>query len=125
MNLEMVKMASETIGKMSPEEFQKMLKVASSLTTNQTPQLATTNCSAQISENGFQSDIGSSSRLQSDIGERNFEDAFLSSRMGQSSSSIPTSMDDLQCGHYYYFFLALFSNEQREVISLFTLLDRR
>lgn len=84
MTPEMVKMASETISKMSPEEFEKMLKVASSLNVNGAP-----------SPDGSQSDTGSSSRIHSDLGESN-SDAILSSRMGQSSSGVSTSMPDLQ-----------------------------
>lgn len=91
MTPEMVKMASETISKMSPEEFEKMLKVASSLNVNGAP---SPDGYAQQSD-GSQFDTGSSSRIHSDLGESN-SDAILSSRMGQSSSGVSTSMPDLQ-----------------------------
>lgn len=97
MTPEMFKMASETVSKMSPEDLQQMLKVASSFNANSAPsQVITADASAHGMENVAQSSTGSSSRIHSDVGERNSDDALLRSKMGQSSSDIPTSVAALQ-----------------------------
>ncbi|KAG6511124.1 outer envelope protein 61-like [Zingiber officinale] len=95
MTPEMVKMASETVSKMSPEELQRMMKVASSFNASSAPSQVA-DASTRGTENMAQSNTGSSSRTHSDVGERNSDDALLRSKMGQSSSDIPTSVASLQ-----------------------------
>ncbi|XP_008778502.1 outer envelope protein 61 [Phoenix dactylifera] len=98
MTPEMVKMASDSIGKMSSEELQKMLKAAASLNVNSEPfPTPTTEGRAQRSESVLQSSVaaGSSSMQDGNVGSNAFNE-LLNSRIGQSSSSIPTSTADLQ-----------------------------
>lgn len=93
---ELAKQASDMMSKMSPEEFQRVLKVASSFNGNGTPFAAPPNvASNQRSESGsqFSAPPRTPTADNPDWGENTYG---ASSRMGQSSSSFPTSTADLQ-----------------------------
>ncbi|KAH7661652.1 Peptidyl-prolyl cis-trans isomerase Fpr3/Fpr4-like protein [Dioscorea alata] len=93
---ELAKQASDMMSKMSPEEFQRVLKVASSFNGNGTPFAAPPNvASNQRSESGsqFSAPPRTPTADNPDQGENTYA---ASSRMGQSSSSFPTSTADLQ-----------------------------
>ncbi|KAJ0982605.1 hypothetical protein J5N97_010860 [Dioscorea zingiberensis] len=93
---ELAKTASDMISKMSPGEFERVLKVASSLNGKDTPFAAPTNVSRnQRSEGASQFSVSSRAPPVDNPDHR--ENAYVaSSRTGPSPSSFPTSTTDLQ-----------------------------
>ena len=96
MTPEMVKMASDRMKNMSPEELQKMFEMTSSMNLTGTP--LSNSVSDQISESGSLSSTaeGSHSVDHLDAGEGVSGGLFSNSRNAQASSSLPSSSANLQ-----------------------------
>ncbi|KAJ6796823.1 outer envelope protein 61-like isoform X1 [Iris pallida] len=94
MTPEMIKMASDSMSKMSPEELQKMFDVASSMNVNTTlPTAANSGC-PQISESESRSSAAVGSRLVGDL-DSSTAGLVSNSRAGPSSC-LPDSSTDMQ-----------------------------
>lgn len=99
MTPEMIKMASDRMKNMSPEELQKMFEIASSMNPdgNTFPNSAS-DSNTQRSESGSRSSTAEGSHMMDhlDIGESSSGELFSSSRSGPVSSSVPVPSVDLQ-----------------------------
>lgn len=97
MSPEMISMATEKISKMSPEELQKMVEIASSLKLND-PSISNAASSSQSRDkSGIRSSsLGSSSTENPQRGKGTASSLVSDSTVGSASSVLPTPSADLQ-----------------------------